>query len=74
MEIFEIHCSNMILSGGMSSDIDMRVKASEKMIPVSRDHVDRQKLNHIIKDKRINLTDLEGIELSASKIAKGGNE
>ena len=31
------------------SDIDMRVKASERMIPVSRDHVDRQKLNHIIK-------------------------
>ena len=36
------------------SDIDMRVQASENMIPVSRNHVDKQKFDHIIKDKQIN--------------------
>lgn len=54
------------------SDIDMRVHTPKDVIPASREDLERNKIEEIMKRSGIESADVEELELAASRLASGG--
>jgi hypothetical protein len=55
-----------------ASDIDMRFRTKEDVIPTSVNRLKEEKIEDLAEKKQVNLNELEEMELAASRMAKGG--
>lgn len=55
-----------------TSDLAMRLRTRQSAQPLQTDNAEQQTVQTILEDKNLDLTDLEEMELSASRLAKGG--
>lgn len=55
-----------------ASDIDMRFRTKEDVIPTSVNRLKEEKIEELAKKEQVNLYELEEMELAASRMAKGG--
>jgi hypothetical protein len=55
-----------------TSDIDMRFRTKEDVIPTSVNRLKEEKIEELAEKEQVNLNELEEMELAASRMAKGG--